>query len=173
VVLIMDFQEVLRKRYSVRSFESTPLENDKIEAILEAARTAPTAANKQPQRIIVARKPEELEKIEICTPCRYGAPVVFVVCYDKTDCWTSPFNSDDSGRVDTSIVTTYMMLTAENLGLGTVWVLRFDPTKATEQFSLPEHIIPVSMLAVGHPAKDAAPAERHEQRFPKEHMLWA
>jgi nitroreductase len=169
----VDFQEVLRKRYSVRSFDSTPLGNDAIEVILETARIVPTASNKQPQRIIVARKPEELKKIDVCTTCRYGAPVVFVVCYDKTDCWTSPFNSDDSGHVDTSIVTTYMMLAAENLGLGTIWVLRFDPAKVTEQFSLPAHIVPVSMLMVGHPAKDAAPSERHQQRYPKEHMLLA
>jgi nitroreductase len=66
-----------------------------------------------------------------------------------------------------------MMLTAENVGLGTVWILRFDPAKATEQFGLPEHIVPVSMLAVGYPAQDAAPSERHGQRFPKEHMLLA
>jgi nitroreductase len=167
----MDFQEVLSKRYSVRSFDNTPLENDKIEVILEKARIAPTASNKQPQRIIVARRPEELKKIDVCTTCRYGAPIVFVICYDKTDCWTSPFNNDDSGHVDTSIVTTYMMLTAENIGLGTIWVLRFDPAKVTEQFSLPERIVPVSMLVVGYPAKNAAPSERHEQRFPKEHML--
>jgi nitroreductase len=169
---ILDFQEILRKRYSVRSFESTPPENDKIDAILEAARIAPTAGNKQPQRIVVARTAEELEKIDLCTPCRYNAQVVFVICYDKTECWTSPFNTDNSGHVDTSIVTTYMMLEAENAGLGTVWVLRFDPAKATEQFHLPGHIIPVSMLAVGYPAKDAAPSERHDQRFPKEHMLF-
>jgi nitroreductase len=168
---MLDFQEVLHKRYSVRSFESTPLENDKVEVILETARISPTASNKQPQRIIVARRPEELEKIDVCTTCRFGAPLVFVICYDKTNCWTSPFNGDDSGRVDTSIVGTYMMMAAENIGLGTLWVLRFDPAKVSEEFSLPEHIIPISMLAVGYPTRDAVPSAGHGQRFSKDRML--
>jgi nitroreductase len=167
----MDFKEVLNRRYSVRSFEGRPVENDKIEAILEAGRVAPTAGNKQPQRIVVVRDPDSLKKMDLCTPCRFGAPLVFIVCYDKTVCWTSPFNTDNSGHVDTSIVNTYMMLTAESLELGTLWVLRFDPAKASEQFRLPENIIPVSSLMVGYPAKDAAPSERHSQRFPKEQMI--
>jgi nitroreductase len=169
----MDFKEVLNKRYSVRSFDSKSVENDKIETILEAGRVAPTAGNRQPQRIIVAHEPDDLEKIDLCTGCRFGAPLVFIVCYDKTACWTSPFNTDNSGHIDTSIVNTYMMLTAESLGLGTLWVLRFDPTKASEQFHLSENIIPVSSLMVGYPARDAAPSERHSQRFSKEQMILA
>jgi nitroreductase len=172
----MDFKEVLNKRYSVRSFKSKLVEIDKIEAILEAGQSAPTAGNKQLQRvvrIVVACQPNILKKFDLCSPCRFGAPLVFIVCYDKTVCWMSSFNTDNSGHIDTSIANTYMMLTAESLGLSTLWVLRFDPAKVSEQFRLPENIIPVSSLVVGYPAKDAAPSERHFQRFPKEQMILA
>ncbi|GHS99288.1 nitroreductase [Synergistales bacterium] len=167
----MNFQEVLDKRYSVRNFEDTPLESEKLASILEAARIAPTAGNKQPQRILVVRKPEELEKIDLCTPCRYGAPTVLIVCYDKTVCWVRPFDGENSGQVDDSIVGTYIMLKAESLGVGSVWVMKFDPAKTVEQFKLPENIVPVAMLVLGYATKDAEPAERHSQRFPIEQML--
>lgn len=167
----MEFQNVLDKRYSVRKFGGAPVEEEKLAAVLEAGRTAPTAGNKQPHRVIVARGPEASAKIDACTTCRYGAPVALVVCYDKNECWTSPFNDDNSGHVDTSIVTTYMMLKAEDLGLGTVWVLRFDPAATVVQFKLPDNIVPVSMLMLGYPAEGAEPADRHFQRFPMEHML--
>ena len=169
----MNFQDVLDKRYSVRKFSDTFIGEEKLAAVLEAGRTAPTASNKQPQRVIVARGADALSKIDACTPCRYGASVALVVCYDKNECWTSPFSQDDSGPVDTSIVTTYMMLKAEDAGLGTIWVLRFDPALASAQFNLPENIVPVSMLMLGYPAEDAEPAERHFQRFPMEHMTLA
>jgi nitroreductase len=64
-----------------------------------------------------------------------------------------------------------MMMAAENIGLGTLWVLRFDPAKVSEQFSLPEHIIPISMLAVGYPTRDATRSAGHGQRFSKDRML--
>jgi nitroreductase len=60
---------------------------------------------------------------------------------------------------------------AADLGLGTCWVMHFDPVKATELFALPEHIVPVAMLPVGYPANDAAPAPMHGEKFGVENML--
>ncbi|MDR1730837.1 MAG: nitroreductase family protein [Synergistaceae bacterium] len=167
----MDFQNVLNKRYSVRSFASTPVEKEKLDAILEAGRTAPTAGNLQPHRIRVVQKPEELAKIDLCTPCRYRAPLVLIVCYDKNVCWERPFDGERSGQTDASIATTYMMLTAENSGLGSVWVMKFDPAKTVEEFGLPDNLVPAAMLVLGYPAKDAQPSDRHTQRFPMEKLL--
>jgi nitroreductase len=167
----VNFQELLNKRYSVRSFESKPVENENLQSILEAARIAPTAGNKQPQRILVVQEPKGLEKIDLCTPCRYNSPLVLIVCYDKTVCWTSPFDEGNSGQVDASIVTTYMMLEAEDVGLNSVWVMKFDPAKAIEQFHFGENIVPVSLLVVGYPAKDAQPSDKHSLRFPVDQML--
>jgi nitroreductase len=168
----MDYAKLMSKRYSVRRFKDTPVEQEKIDLLLEVARLAPTAANRQPQRIFLITKEEGLKKIDRCTRCRYGAPAVFIVCYDKTDCWVRPFDRQDSGQVDASIVTTNVMYRAEDLGLGTLWVMYFDPAVTVKEFNLPENLIPVSMLIFGYPADDAAPHERHFQRHPLEKIVY-
>ena len=112
----MTFFQLAKDRYSVRSYKSQLVEPDKLAQILEAGRIAPTAANKQPQRIKVIIDPAELAKVDECTPCRFGAPAVLLVCYDKAACWKRKFDGANSGEVDASIITTHLMLAAEDLG---------------------------------------------------------
>jgi nitroreductase len=167
----MHFRELAAARYSVRQFKNKPVERGDLELILEAARNAPTAGNKQPQRILVVSDGEGLAAIDACTPCRFGAPLVFIVCYDAAEAWTRKFDGADSGQVDAAIVTAQMMLQAADIGLGTTWVMHFDPAKTRELFALPEHIIPVAFLPTGYPADDARPAGFHEQRYALEKLL--
>ena len=167
----MTFLELAKERYSVRSFKDTPIKPEKLKQILEAGRVAPTACNNQPQRIKVITDPENLAKMDECTPCRFNAPAVLLVCYDKTVCWKSPFNNELSGQVDASIITTHLMLAAQEAGLGTCWVMYFDPTKTVKLFELPENLMPVAFLPIGYPAEDALPSERHGQRVALDKML--
>jgi nitroreductase len=167
----MDFKTLAAERYSVRKFKSQVVEAEKIDLILETARLAPTAGNRQPQRIAVIRDAEGLARIDACTSCRFGAPVVFIICYDRSCCWVRPFDGENSGQVDASIITTHMMLQAQDLGLGTTWVMHFDPVKTVEAFALSEQLIPVAMLILGYPADDAAPSPKHMQRQELEKML--
>jgi nitroreductase len=168
----MDFQNLLDKRYSVREFDSAPVERRKLDSLLEAGRIAPTASNRQPVRILVAQSMDDLALIDDCSPCRFGAPLVLVVCYDKTASWKSPFKEDwNSGQIDAGIVTTYMMLKAEEQGVGTLWVVRFDPDKTAEYFKLPESLVPITMLMLGYPAESATPSESHSKRVSIENML--
>ena len=90
-VTTMSFAQLVKQRYSVRKFDSRPIEKEKMDAILEAGRLAPTAVNYQPQRILVLQG-EAMEKIQGCSPCLYGAPAAMVVCYDKTASWKSRLN---------------------------------------------------------------------------------
>jgi len=167
----MDFLQLARERYSVRSFKDTPVEQEKLERILEAGRIAPTARNNQPQRIKVITG-ADLPKVDEFTPCRYGAPLVLLVCYDKTVCAPAPvFETGGTGQVDVGIVATHMMLEAPELGLGSCWVMHFDPKKAAELFGLPETIIPMTVLAIGYPAEDGTPSELHSQRMNVQNML--
>ena len=167
----MGYFELIAERYSVRSYEQRAVEPEKLAKILDAGRIAPTAGNRQPHRIKVITEAGDLAKADECTPCRFNAPALLLVCYDNTACWKSPFNGGLSGEVDVSIVTTHMMLAAQELGLGTCWVMYFDPAKATEVFALPENIIPIAMLPVGYPSADAAPSEKHKDRLPVEDIL--
>lgn len=167
----MSFLELASSRYSVRSFKAQPIEPETLAQVLEAGRIAPTAHNDQPQRIMVISGPDDLVKIDECTPCRFKAPTVLMVCYDRDACWKRKFDGADSGEVDSAIVTTHLMLAAQDAGLGTCWVMFFDPVKLRENFTLPENIIPVALLPVGYPADDAVPAKFHEQRLPLDSLL--
>ena len=160
----MAFLELAKTRYSVRSYNSVPVEQNKVAQILEAGRIAPTACNNQPQRIKVITEPADLSKVDVCTPCRFGAPAVLLVCYDNTASWKREFDGADSGYVDASIVTTHLMLAAHELGLGTCWVMYFDPVKTRESFSLAQNIIPVAFLPIGYPAEDASAAYGHAHK---------
>jgi nitroreductase len=162
----MDFKELAVRRYSVRKFKQISLEKEKLDLVLEAGRNAPTASNKQPQRILVITQEEGLKKIDDCTPCRFDAPVVLLVCYDEHASWVRSFDGKRSGLVDASIVTTQMMLQAADIGLGSTWVMYFDAAKIRAAFNLPENIVPAALLPLGYPAEEAVPADRHSERQP-------
>ena len=165
------FIELAKDRYSVRKYSDKKVEPEKLAQILEAARIAPTACNNQPQRIKVISAPEDLAKIDECTKCRFDAPMVLLICYDKAMVWKRKFDGADSGEVDASIITTHLMMEAEELGLGTCWVMHFDPAKVTELFALPDNIVPVAMLPMGYPAADVEPNSLHETRLSIEDLL--
>lgn len=166
-----DFFELAESRYSVRKYKTQPVEREKLAKILEAARIAPTAGNRQPHRIKVITDAAELEKVDVCTKCRFGAPAVMLICYDKETTWVRPFDGANSGDVDSSIITTFMMMQAQDLGLGTCWVMFFDPAKTAEQFALPDNIVPVAFLPLGYPADDAEPGPKHGERFTLDEIL--
>ena len=168
----MDFRELAVERYSVRKFRPAPVEKEKLDLVLEAGRNAPTAGNKQPQRILVITQEEGLNKIDQCSRCRFGASVVLLVCFDTNECWVRRFDGEKSGWVDASIVTAQMMLQAADIGLGTTWVMHFDAAKTVEEFHLPENIVPVAMLPLGYPAEDSIPGEMHGLRLPREKLVF-
>jgi nitroreductase len=165
------FLELIKERYSVRGFKTQPIPEEKLAYVLEAGRIAPTACNNQPQRIKVITETEDLAKVDKCTPCRFNAPMVLLVCYDKTVCWKRSFDGAISGEVDASIVTTHLMLAAQEAELGSCWVMYFDKAKIIELFALSENIVPVAMLPIGFPAEDAIPADFHYQRATLEEIL--
>ena len=86
----MEFKEVIRKRYSCKKYSDRQVEAEKLEAILQAGRLAPTAKNLQEQHIYVIQSPEILAKLDAVTPCRYGAPTVVAVAFDKNNVFTYP-----------------------------------------------------------------------------------
>ncbi|MDR2530160.1 MAG: nitroreductase family protein [Oscillospiraceae bacterium] len=166
----MTFLELAKERYSTRGFKpDIPVEREKLDAILESAVIAPTAANMQPHRIKVLQTPEELAIADAISPCRYNAPLAFLICYDSAH--TIKREPLDAGVIDASIVTTHMMLEAWELGLGSVWCLAFDPEKATELLKLPPNIVPVAFLPVGYAADGVEPHVFHSTSKPLNELL--
>lgn len=159
----MSFIELAKKRYSCRGFDAKEVEQEKIDMILEAARIAPTAVDFQPQRIIVIKSKEALEKVGKCTKYAFDAPLNFLVCYDKTKSWHRRKDNLDHGMIDAAIVQTHMMMTATELGLGTTWVCAFDEEKARELFNVPENYVIEGFMPTGYPAMEPSP--QHEKRI--------
>lgn len=169
----MDFLQLAARRYSVRKFEERPVERETIRAILRAGMLAPTAKNLQPQRILVIDEQEGLEKLDRCTKCRFGAPAALLVCYDADACWKRErYDAKPSGEVDAAIVTTHMMLAAASLGVGTTWVMHYDPVAMRREFALPAQYEAVALLVMGYPAADAQPAPAHEQSLSQDKLIF-
>lgn len=160
----MEFFHLVRERYSVRSFSAEPVAEAALETILDAARVAPTAHNDQPQRLLVLRVPESLEKLKQCTRFTFNAPLAIIVCCDHAAAWVRPHDQYDSGVIDAAIVGTHIMLAAHDLGLGSTWVGHFDPAAVRAAFNLPESYEPVAIFPIGHPSAESRPAHLHGKR---------
>lgn len=157
----MDFLEFAKKRSSVRKYTAEKIDEATITKILEAGRIAPTAANIQSERFIVVDSDDGLSRLGLgCNP--HGAPLAIIVCGDHEHVWVRPFDKKDMVDIDTSIVTTYLMLEAESLGLDSCWLTYFDPVVIRREFAIPEGVEPVSILVIGHPAVAPRPVDRYD-----------
>lgn len=167
----MDFLELSRTRFSVLEYEKRPVGQEKIDKIIEAAISAPTACNNQPQRVLIIADDEGRLKLNRIVPSKYHIPVAFLICYNKRECWIRPMDGKASGDIDASIVATHMMLEATELGLGSIWVMYWDPEKMKEEFELGDEIEPTALLIVGYKSEKAKPRQGHVARKRKEDIL--
>ena len=158
----MTFLELAKARYSVRSFKDQPIEDEKLNRILEAGRIAPTACNNQPQKVYVAKSEDARKKLASVCRCTFDAPVIPVVCYDRTRDWKNGLMPGyESGETDAAIVCTHMMLQAAELGLGSCWVGWFNADQVSEALVLPANVTVSALLPIGYAADDANPATNH------------
>ena len=162
----MEFKEVVKNSYSCKKYDSKKVDRDKLQSILEAGRLAPTAKNLQEQHIYVVESEEALARIDQATPCRYGAPTVLVVAFDKNNVFTYPGEKRDSGIEDASIIATHLMLAAYNEGVDSCWLNFFDPDKLAEGLGLPENEEILMLLDLGYAAEGAGPLDSHNNRKP-------
>ena len=120
----------------------------------------------QEQHIYVIQSAEKLAVIDKITPCRYGAPTVVVVAFDKNNVFTYPGEKRDSGVEDATIVATHLILAAADEGMDSCWINYFDPDKATELLGLPENEEVLMLLDLGYAAEGAGPLTNHSSRKP-------
>jgi nitroreductase len=157
----MTFSELISKRYSVRAYEPRPVEDDKLRAVLDAGRRAPSACNFQPWTFIVVRTPEGRERLRAA----YGkdwfvnAPTIIVVCCDNERAWKRS-DAKKYGDVDMAIAMDHMILQATALDLGTCWIGAFNEKAAREALGLPFNIEPVLMTPLGYPAQPQPAQQR-------------
>ena len=130
----MDFQALAAQRYSLRKYSDRPVEDEKLQLILQAAQSAPTAHNLQPQRIFVLRSAQALEKADACMDSHFHPPVTLAVTYDAQCAWTREGDGKNHGEIDAALCAMQMMLQAAELGLGTTYVGMFSPEKLLASF---------------------------------------
>jgi nitroreductase len=150
----MEFAELVKKRYSVRAYKSDPVGEDKLEQVLEAARLAPTASNRQAFRLIVIHtegREAELRRI-YSRGWFVQAPLVICACGIPAQNWVRRSDGKNYVDVDVAIVMDHLILAAADLGLGTCWIGAFDPAAAREVLGLPDEVEPIAFTPLGYPA---------------------
>ena len=168
----MEYEQLIRERHSVRKYDAAPVEEEKLQKILEAGRIAPTGHNNQPQRVYVIRSGEGLKKIRELCACAFNAPIVLMVSVNKDEQWKNDLEPGQaSGIQDAAIAATHMMLEAWNLGIGSCWVNWIPYSKVHEAFALPEEEELVLIMPIGYPAEGSHPSRRHAECRPLEELV--
>ena len=149
----MGFLELVRKRYSVRAYKSDPVEDDKLQKVLEAARLAPTACNLQPfQFIVIHTKGKEAELRHIYSASWFvQAPIIICACGIPSQSWVRS-DGKNYWEVDVTIAMDHLILAAADLGFGTCWIGAFNPDAAREVLGLPDDVEPIAFTPLGYPA---------------------
>jgi nitroreductase len=157
----MEFAKLARERCSVRAYTQAEVEPDKLNAILEAGRMAPTACNLQAFRIVVIRTEDHKAELQKLYRGSFltQAPVVIGVYADTQGCWIRS-DGKSYAEVDAAIVMDHMILQAAALGLGTCWIGAFDPRAARKLAGLGDEFEPVAFTPVGYPAAQPPAKQR-------------
>ena len=157
----MQFLELTRKRYSVRAYKPEPVEEDKLQQVLEAASLAPTAANRQPFQFVVTYtvgREAELKRI-YDKDWFIQAPVVICACGVPKQAWVRR-DGKNYCDVDVAIAMDHLILAATELGLGTCWIAAFNPAAAREVLRLPDEVEPIAFTPLGYPNDQPTPKKR-------------
>lgn len=156
----MNFIDLAKQRCTTRGFIDKPISEEELNIILTVSRLAPSACNRQPQRIIVARSSESLLKVKKAYNT-FGSQCILIVCRDRRNELVRPYDNKCSGDLDIGIVCDHMMLAARELDIGSVMVGLFDPAIITKEFNLPEYIEPTALLILGYPMNGFLSPDRH------------
>jgi nitroreductase len=152
----MDVLDAIKTRRSIRAYKPDPVPEDALMKVLEAARLAPSAGNRQPVLVAVVRNPAAREKLRQAYAAEWfhQAPIALVVCCFPGRAWTRQPDCKCYGDVDATIAMDHLILEAWEQGLGTCWIGAFDAEKAKEALNLPEGAEPIAMTPLGYPAEE-------------------
>ena len=152
----MDVFEAIKNRRSIRSYESKPVEEEKLVSLLEAARLAPSAKNRQNWKFIVVTEKETIKRlVSACNDQRFiaQAPVVIAGIANPMLKWY---------KLDMGIAFEHIALHAVELGLGTCWIGAFDERRVSTILNVPKHLETVILMTVGYPRVHPRPTSRKQ-----------
>lgn len=158
--------DLARERFSCRAYSPKKVERDTLLAILDVARLAPSACNKQPWIFLIADS-DELRSAVISSydrPWIRTAPEYIIACGIHSEAWHRGCDGKDHTDVDLSIAIEHICLAATSLELASCWVCNFDPTVISKAFNLAADIEPIAIIPIGYPAESQAfPAKKRKQ----------
>jgi len=157
----MEFYEVIEKRRSVRGYRPDPVEEEKLQRVLSAARLAPSAANRQPLKFLVIRDAALRTKLLEAYSQKWfaEAPVIVCACARPSEAWQR-VDGKNYADVDVSIAMDHLILAAAAEGLGTCWIGASKPDKLRSILRVPPDLQPVALTPLGYPASPAKPTRR-------------
>jgi nitroreductase len=165
-MVVMDVYQTIKLRRSIRAYRDRDIEKEKLDKILEAARLAPSASNRQEWKFIVVKNKDTREKLAIAASNQSfiaKAPIAIIAC--ATESQSTMLCGQPRYTVDVSIAMSFMILQAQELGLGTCWIGAFDESSVKEILGIPNNIRVVAITPLGYPAQDheARPRKQIEQ----------
>lgn len=172
---MMDIYELIKMRTSVREYKQDPVEDFKLEKILDAARLAPSGKNGQPWTFIVVKDEETRRKlVPACKNQKFmaEAPVVIAACGREELAYQKMGGYWNSLPVDIGIALEHLMLAAENEGLGTCWIGAFIEEEVREILGVPDEVKIVALTPVGYPSKGKVFRPRKELSEIVMHERW-
>lgn len=158
----MNFHELALRRVSARSYRPDPVPEEDVRAILETARLAPSAANRQPWRILVVRDEATRRAIHQAYPRDWllQAPLVLAICVEPAAAWVRAEDGWNAADTDAAILMTHIILAAAERGLGTCWIAAFSPTRLRVALRLPDGVAPMAITPLGYPTDAGRPKTR-------------
>jgi nitroreductase len=171
----MDFLDVLSTRESIRSYDPMQtVAKDILIKILDAGRLAPSAANKQPWRFVLASSEEKLVKVKACydKPWFHDAPHILIVVGNKQQSWIRRYDNRNFIETDLAIALDHMILTATNEGIGTCWISNFQQDVLYAALDLKENECVYGLTPLGYPKSDYSKKGYKERKSFDEVVDW-
>ena len=166
----MTFRDLAEARFSLRNYDSRPVEQEKIDCLLECVRVAPSAVNFQPCVFYVVTDQVLLAQLQDCYNRDWfkTAPMCIVACGNHQQAWHRKLDGKDHTDIDVAIAVDHLTLAAVDMGLGSCWICNFDAQKCAQVLDLPEGVEPIVMVAIGYAATDEKPLKKrksHDELF--------
>ena len=157
----MDLLKAISSRYSCRAYQDRPVEADKLNTLLEAARLAPSARNIQDWRFVVVINDEKRKALQVAAANQEfigQAPIIIAACSctnKRMNLCAQPYSS-----INVAIALEHIALAATSLGLATCWIGSFVPQQVRQILNIPTHIEVVELMTLGYPADKGASPKR-------------
>ena len=160
----MDFLELCKKRFSVRSFTTEKVSEEDRQYIMECVRLAPSAVNMQPWKFVMVCSEDAKMKLRKCYDRAWfaTAPMYILCLADTAHCWVRKCDGKPHGDIDVAIAAEHICLAAASRGLGSCWVCNFDVDMVKREFC-GEGYEPVAIVPIGHIA-DGCPATEKKRK---------